>query len=280
MFRKYYGQCPKCTPDTIRLIVTKNGLCQQHNHEMRNIGKMPKAPKQKAIVRKEANYGQCSKCEPGTKQLLVVKDLCKYHNEERKNKSKPQKASKPKKAVQKKIRYGQCKLCPENTSSILVVKHFCHYHNEQKKKEEKSRRVVKLINRSEKKKSVKKLKEELDAVFSLFIRHRDSKNGMNNCFTCSKPFLIKDLQDGHYESRRFLALRYSEVNNHPQCFDCNIRKKGNYTVYALKMMEKYGKEHLDMLSIKKHNIIHWSAFEYQLMIEEYTIKLKNLKQTL
>lgn len=234
MFSRYYGQCPKCDQNTIRLIVTKNGLC-------------------------------------------------KFHNEERKNSGKPPRIKKPKAALKKEPRRGQCKMCPENTIGILEVQHYCRRHNEERKKEEKekrSTRIVKLVNKADKKKSVKKLKKELDAVFSLYIRHVGSKDGMNQCFTCGKTFLIKELQDGHYESRRYLALRYEITNNHCQCFDCNIRKKGNYTVYALKMIEKYGKGHLDMLAIKKHNVIRWGAFEYELMIDEYTRKLNELKQKL
>lgn len=229
-------------------------------------------------------YGQCIRCPIGLIRPIVVRaGLCKQHNEERKNAGKPIKVPKPKVVKPKKIKYGQCKLCPENTNSILVVNHYCRQHNEQRKKEakeERSKRIVKLVNKAEKKNSVKKLKKELDAVFSLYIRHVGSKDGMNQCFTCGKTFLIKELQDGHYESRRYLALRYEITNNHCQCFDCNIRKKGNYTVYALKMVEKYGKEHLDMLSIKKHNVIRWGTFEYQLMIDEYTKKLNELKQKL
>lgn len=229
-------------------------------------------------------YGQCTCCPTGIIRPIVVRiGLCKQHNEEKKNIGKIPKAKKPKVVRKKEQRKGQCNMCEENTISILEVNHYCRQHNDQRKKEDKekrSKRIVGLMNKAEKKKSVKKLKEELDAVFSLFIRNRGSMDGMNQCFTCGKTFLIKDLQDGHYESRRFLSLRYSEVNNHPQCFDCNIRKKGNYTVYAIKMIEKYGKEHLDMLSMKKHNMVHWSAFEYQLMIVEYTNKLNKLKETL
>lgn len=228
------------------------------------------------------HFGICKVCnEP---KLIVAKNgLCKYHNEEKKNVGKFPKIKKLKIVRKKQLRYGQCKLCPENTIVLLEVNHYCRKHNEQRKKEakeERSKRIVKLVNKAERKKSVKKLKVELDAVFSLYIRHLGSKDGMNQCFTCGKTFLIKELQDGHYESRRYLALRYEISNNHCQCFDCNIIKKGNYTVYALKMIEKYGKEHLDMLAIKKHNVIKWTAFEYQLMIDEFTRKLNDLKQKL
>lgn len=280
MFRIYYGQCSLCPIGIIRPIVVRAGFCKQHNEEKKNIGKPPKAAKQKTIVRKEPNYGQCKKCEPNTNRLLVVKNLCKYHNEEKKNAGKPPKILKLKVVKNKEFKNGQCKLCPENTISILEVNHYCKFHNDQKKKEEKSKRVIKLINKSEKKKSTTKLKEELDAVFSLYIRHKDSIDGRNKCFTCSKILPIKELQCGHYESRKYLALRYSEKNCECQCEWCNIVLKGNYTIYAQRMIEKYGKKHLDMLAIKKHNRIKWTAFEYELLIKEYTEKLNKIKETL
>lgn len=225
------------------------------------------------------SYGICKICnEP---KLIVAKNgLCKFHNEERKRESKRPKTPKPKVINKKELRYGQCKLCQPNTISVLATKHLCRFHNIQKKEHEKSKRVVKLVNKAVKKKSISKLKEELDAVFSLFIRWRGSKDGINKCFTCDKPLPIKELQDGHYESRKHTSLRWDETNNQPQCYMCNIVKNGNYTVYALRMIEKYGKEHLDMLAIKKHNTVKWTAFEYRLMIDEYTEKLNKLKASL
>lgn len=226
-------------------------------------------------------YGNCIKCPPGVTRIIEVKaGLCRQHNEEKKNAGKPTKIPKPKVVKKRELRNGQCKLCPDDTISILVVKHYCRQHNEQRKKEGKdlrSKRIVKLVNKAEKKKSIKKLEKELDVVFSLFIRHRGAKDGMNKCFTCDKILPIKELQDGHYESRRHKSLKYHEQNNHCQCYWCNVVKKGNYTVYALRMIEKYGKEFVDMLAIKKHNRTKWTAFEYELLIKEYTEKLNKLK---
>lgn len=224
----------------------------------------------------KAYYGTCYKCEPNITRLIVVKKgLCKFHNEEEKNSHKKIKPPHPKVNI-KKVNYGRCIQCESNDVKLLATKYLCKYHNELKKKADKSNRIIKLVNKAEKKKSIKWLIKELDRIFSLYIRYRGSKDGINTCFTCNKPFPIKELQDGHYESRRHKSLKYHEYNNHPQCYHCNITLKGNYTVYALKMIDKYGKEFVDMLSVMKHNTVKWTAFEYQLMIKEYTDKLNKL----
>lgn len=224
-------------------------------------------------------FGQCSQCLPGVTRLIVVsKKLCKEHNEEKKNIGKPPKIQKPRVIKKKELRYGQCEMCAPNTTGVLEAKRLCRFHNHEKKQQEKSKRVVKLISKSEKKTSTKYLKKELDRVFSLYIRHLGAKDGMNQCFTCGKILPIKELQCGHYESRKHTSLRWCRENSEVQCEYCNIRLKGNYTVYAQRMIEKYGKEHLEMLAIKKHNRVKWTAFEYELLIKEYTDKLKALQK--
>lgn len=227
----------------------------------------------------KCRFGQCPKCQSGTIRLIVVrKGLCKQHNEEIKSQGKPKKEPKPKVVKRKESRKGQCELCPPNTIKILQTKRLCQFHNEQKKREEKSRRSVKLVTRAQKKESIKWLKKELDRVFSLYIRWKDSQDGKNKCFTCDAVLPIAELQDGHYESRKFLSLRWLVENNNPQCYFCNVVKNGNYPVYALRMIEKYGKEHLDMLAIKKHNTVKWTAFEYKLMIKDFQDKLDKLQK--
>jgi hypothetical protein len=156
---------------------------------------------------------------------------------------------------------------------------LCKRCNEEKKatsKKEKLNRVVNRFKVQSEGRGIGKLKIALDAVFSLYIRYRGSFNGMNTCITCSKIFLIKELQDGHYESRNHLALRWDENNNHPQCYHCNIRLKGNYPAYTIKMIDMYGEAYLQMLSIKKHNTTHLTRFEYEMLIREYTKKLNDL----
>lgn len=225
-----------------------------------------------------AYFGQCKLCPTGTTRLIVVKQgYCKPHNDQQKNIGKLLKPTKPKQPIKKKLKYGLCLECKTEEFKLLMASHLCKFHDAQKKKAEKSTRTIKLVNKSEKKQSIKYLKKELDRIFSLYIRWLGAKDGKNKCFTCDVILPIEKLQCGHYESRKYLSLRYEISNNSPQCPTCNIIKSGNYTVYALRMIEKYGKEHLDWLAIKKHNIVKWTAFEYQLMINEFSEKLKNLQ---
>lgn len=113
-------------------------------------------------------------------------------------------------------------------------------------------------------------KKLADRKFSEFIRQRD----WWRCITCwiIKPW--KEMQNWHYITRWVIALRYDERNNNCQCFWCNIFKKWNYTVYAIKMMEKHWDDILyeldEIVKESKRNITkHWRDF-YQNIIKQYS----------
>ena len=83
-------------------------------------------------------------------------------------------------------------------------------------------------------KSISKLKKELDKWFSLFIRLRTSHNGLVQCFTCGRIKNYKSgMQNGHFQSRSFLATRFNEENCQPQCVGCNMFKQGEQYKFAL-----------------------------------------------
>lgn len=88
-----------------------------------------------------------------------------------------------------------------------------------------------------------KLKKEADRVFSLWIRARDGR-----CVTCGST---ANLQNGHYVSRSWSALRFDEVNCNAQCVGCNVFKKGNMDEYARFLLRRYGPDVLDELAAKK-----------------------------
>lgn len=90
---------------------------------------------------------------------------------------------------------------------------------------------------------ISSLKKRADAVFSLWIRARDKK-----CYTCGSK---GNLQNGHYVSRSWNLLRYSEVNCHAQCIGCNVFRHGNMDVYAMKLIEQYGPDILKKLNKEK-----------------------------
>mgnify|MGYP003665460414 CR=1 FL=1 len=81
-----------------------------------------------------------------------------------------------------------------------------------------------------KKLSRTKLIKKLDTVFSQYIRQRDAENEIATCFTCGKKAHWKKLQNGHFQSRRFYATRWDEMNCQVQCAGCNVFKYGEQFV--------------------------------------------------
>jgi len=125
-----------------------------------------------------------------------------------------------------------------------------------------------------KKKSISKLKKELDAVFSKYIRHKYSKNGLVACYTCGAVKPIKEMQNGHFQSRKHLNTRWSEDNCRVQCVGCNVFKYGE----QYKFGEKLKKEGIDVeaLIFKSRQLQKFNNVELQEMIIEYKAKLNEL----
>ena len=91
-------------------------------------------------------------------------------------------------------------------------------------------------------KSISKLKKELDKWFSLYIRLREAtETGLCQCFTCGKVGHYKSgMQNGHFQSRSFLATRFNEYNCQVQCVGCNMFKQGEQWKFGISLNAKYG----------------------------------------
>lgn len=112
-----------------------------------------------------------------------------------------------------------------------------------------------------KQKSISQLKKLADKVFSLWIRARDS-----GCYTCIGG---KGEQCGHYISRSYLNLRYSETNCHAQCVACNVFKSGNLTSYAIRLINQYGTEILHEFDHQKGLKVENPRKFYEEIIQKY-----------
>jgi len=72
-----------------------------------------------------------------------------------------------------------------------------------------------------KKISRKGLVRKLDTAFSKYIRTRLSKNEQVQCVTCGVRKHWKEVDAGHFVSRRHYATRWNAQNVHVQCKSCN-----------------------------------------------------------
>lgn len=130
--------------------------------------------------------------------------------------------------------------------------------------------------------SVKKkpdLKAKLDRVFSIYIRLRDSdNNGYVRCISCGKIVHWKDIHCGHFVNRGHMSTRFNEKNCNGQCLGCNSFDEGNNIGYTRGLIKKYGPGIIDELEILKHQESHLSEFEYKVLIDHYSKKVKELHE--
>jgi len=117
-----------------------------------------------------------------------------------------------------------------------------------------------------------KLIKKLDTIFSRWVRLSNSVNEICTCVTCGKESHWKDIQAGHFISRKHYSTRWDERNVKPQCVGCNVFKYGEQYKYSLYLGNKLSKK----LLIESRNIIKFTNAELEDMIKEYTERFNKL----
>lgn len=64
--------------------------------------------------------------------------------------------------------------------------------------------------------------------------------GIAECITCGEKKHWKNLQCGHFVSRKVNVLRFDEENTNAQCVGCNMFKSGEQYAYSKALDMKYG----------------------------------------
>jgi hypothetical protein len=128
-------------------------------------------------------------------------------------------------------------------------------------------------------KAISKLKKELDKWFSLYIRLRESEEGLVQCFTCGKVSHYKSgMQNGHFQSRKHLATRWDEENCQVQCVGCNMFKAGEQYKFAINLDAKYGEGKAEELELLARTIMKVSRIDYEDKISYYGTLVEKLRK--
>ena len=114
------------------------------------------------------------------------------------------------------------------------------------------------------------LVKKLDKVFSEYIRRRNGEMAM--CVTCGKIAHWKEMQAGHFMSRRHRATRWHEDNVQTQCVKCNMFGQGE----QFKFGKWLGDEKANELIRLSSQVVKLSDYEMQELIELYKEKLADL----
>lgn len=139
---------------------------------------------------------------------------------------------------------------------------------------------IKTRRRIKNKLSKPKLKEKLDSIFSQYIRLKYSdRRGYCQCISCGKPFFWKDIQNGHYMSRRYLSTRWSEDNCRPQCVACNIFNQGNIQAYRVALIKQIGEQRVNLIEARaRQESCKYGEFELNTLMNYYQNEVEKLKK--
>lgn len=119
------------------------------------------------------------------------------------------------------------------------------------------------------------LVEQLDKVFSKFIRLRDAgENGYTVCISCGKKLPFELMQCGHFFPRWHMNTRWDEDNCHSQCVFCNCHNHGNLEAYKENLIKKIGQSAYARLEIAHNEIRKWSNNELKDLIKYYKKEIK------
>lgn len=118
--------------------------------------------------------------------------------------------------------------------------------------------------------SRKGLVKKLDKVFSIYIRTRLAKENQVQCVTCGVRKHWKEVDAGHFVSRRHYATRWNPQNVHVQCKSCNGFHGGQNYIMGKYIDKTYGEGTADELITMSRQIKKFTDQDLKDLIEQYS----------
>ena len=118
--------------------------------------------------------------------------------------------------------------------------------------------------------------KKLDAIFSKYIRRRFAENDISECYTCGKTDHWKNLQCGHFMSRRFYSTRWDDKNCQVQCKGCNVFRYGEQFKFSVHLNKEYGEGTAEMLEYNSKQLLKISMPQLKLLILKYEELVKQM----
>lgn len=127
-----------------------------------------------------------------------------------------------------------------------------------------------------KRKTIGKLKQDLQKVFNAYIRKRDEGKP---CISCG---LHKPLQAGHYFAvSGYDGLRFDEDNVHGECAGCNCFNESHLILYGENLKGRIGEDRYEALKQRAKDYKQfgnkWSRGELEELLILYKNNLRELE---
>jgi len=129
-----------------------------------------------------------------------------------------------------------------------------------------------------KRRTIGKLKSDLDKVFNKWIRYRDSEDGYCKCISCGQVFSFEDTDAGHFYAKQgYDGLRYDEDNVNGEHSYCNRYDESHLIGYSENLKVKLGEEKYEALKQRalnyKAGFFKWDRGTIEGLIIKYKDKL-------
>lgn len=124
--------------------------------------------------------------------------------------------------------------------------------------------------------SLPKLKGKAQTLLQKLVRMKAAdSNGICRCASCGKAAHWKEMDGGHFISRRYTFHTLREENIHPQCKMCNRFFGTIHDDYRRYMVDMYGEEFVQWLSDTKNKAVKMNRMELEATIAELNQRIKD-----
>lgn len=114
------------------------------------------------------------------------------------------------------------------------------------------------------------LRDQLDKIFSRFIRLRDAnKHGVIKCIDCGGTAHWTEVDCGHFVPRGRLSVRWEEKNCAAQLKACNGPFLGRQYEFGKGLDERWGQGTADTMIEAGHQTKKWTSEELEKLIVHY-----------
>ena len=124
--------------------------------------------------------------------------------------------------------------------------------------------------------SLAALKRKAWKLLSLVVRKSAGPYGSAFCYTCGVEKPTYALQAGHVIPGRGGAVLLDEEIIRPQCEVCNVWKRGQYHIFATKLIEENGMDWWQKKLLGSMQVKKWNREELEEKIASYKARLEAL----
>lgn len=127
--------------------------------------------------------------------------------------------------------------------------------------------------------TTKSLRKKAWKLVSQYVRQREAdEGGFVHCYTCGAPIHAKlEAQSGHAIGGRTNSVLFDDSICRPQCVSCNVFRRGNYPIFAAKLIRENGLDWFEAKLANSRQVVKYTRTDLEDIINNYEEKIRCLE---